>query len=88
MNFASDYIYAKKRSPMPAPALFGTTATAAGAGSLFYDDSDLDTNVVSARFDQLVERSNTYTGDFYACTNCSATLSHIRLQIIGFNFTY
>ena len=81
MNFASDYVYAKKRLPMPAqPSTFGAAAT--GAGSLFYDDSDLDTNVVSARFDQLVERSNTYTGDFYACTNCSATLSHIRLQII------
>jgi hypothetical protein len=79
MNFASDYVYAKKRLPMPAPP--GGTA-AARAESFFYDDSDLDTNVVSARFDQLVERSNTYTGDFYACTNCSATLSHIRLKIL------
>ena len=76
MNFASDYVYAKKRMVLPAPAPPG--AAAATNESAFMDDSDLDTNVVSARFDHLVERSNTYTGDFYPCNNCSAILSHIR----------
>ena len=85
MNFASDYIYAKKRErkdvlpqpAQPAPPIFGGAAAYLHTDSSFFDDSDLDTNVVSARFDHLVERSNTYTGDFYPCTNCGAVLSHV-----------
>ena len=81
MNFASDFIYAKKRSQSQLPAPSTSSNGGDNAGGLFRcqtasnDDSDLDTNVVSAKFDQLVERSNTYTGDYYPCGNCGAILS-------------
>ena len=81
MNFASDYVYAKKRNAArpPAPPMAGGNSAIASCSLINLEldetENDMDTNVVSAKFDQLVERSNTYTGDFYKCTNCPAILS-------------
>ena len=40
-------------------------------------NDEADTNVVSAKFDSLVEPQNAFTGDSIACQNCSSFLSKI-----------
>jgi hypothetical protein len=40
-------------------------------------NDDVDTNIVSAKFDSLVEPSNAFTGDPLSCQNCSSILSKI-----------
>lgn len=70
MYFASDYVYGKKRQILNAPIAAGISSSQA---------ADTDTNVVSARFDQLVETSMTHAGDYYQCenANCDAVLSKL-----------
>lgn len=36
-----------------------------------------DTNVVSVKFNQLIEPSHMHTGDVVRCAECDAVLSHI-----------
>ncbi len=38
---------------------------------------EADTNVVSAKFDSLVERCNAYTGDPFSCANCQVFFSKL-----------
>ena len=67
MNFASDYVLTKKVSPKP--------------GSSLLDEIEPDTNVISTRFDHLVNCSNAYAGDPYKCNNCEALISNISKVI-------
>ena len=73
MDFASTYIYSKKRGQQvaPSPAAF----------SFLTALPEPDTNVISARFDHLVEMHNTHAGEPSFCSQCKAVLSkHSKLS--------
>lgn len=68
MNFGSKFVYAKKRS---AP----TTNIELCQYDSFNDDPD--TNVISAKFDHLVNLQDSHAGEPYFCSKCSAVLSKL-----------
>ena len=74
MNFASDFVYARK-GKAKLPEIEKKESAAASSFSL--DDDELDTNVVSAKFDCLIETSNAHAGDPVKCQNCEAIFSKI-----------
>ena len=80
MNFASDYVLVKKRSPRSRSASKPSAGTSSTANLLDFvpvDESDLDTNIISTRFGNLVEFAYAHAGDPYTCRMCDAVLSKL-----------
>lgn len=66
MNFASDYVYKKK---------IDNKEHNQNTGLCSLSLPEPDTNVISARFDHLVETHNTHAGEPIFCNQCQAVLS-------------
>lgn len=84
MNFASEYVLTETKNrrrrtadPRPSHPSSATSAPSASAANLYEFTSEPDTNVVSMKFDQLVETCATHAGDPIKCGNCEAILSKI-----------
>ena len=72
MNFASEFVYARKGKSKK-----DNEETDKEASALSLKDYEPDTNIVSARFDHLIDTSNAHAGDSVKCQNCEAVLSKI-----------
>jgi hypothetical protein len=86
MYFASEYVLTEAQSrrrtiaglqPLPSIVTPISANTSASAFHLDASASEPDTNVVSMKFNQLVETCATHAGDPVKCGNCEAILSKI-----------
>jgi hypothetical protein len=86
MNFASEFVFAQKQAKRghtpaapaaPSGSLGGAPPASSSSASLYSSAlDDPDTNVISIKFDNLIDLTNSHTGDPIRCNNCDAILSN------------